>query len=126
MKRGIVTITDFSTLIIWVVMLPCFFFIYSSLACAAEPSFLADKHKNAGMNCESCHGENPPSKPVPMQACLGCHGEDYAKLAGQTKKVAPNPHDSHLENAPCEFCHHAHKPSEYYCAKCHILDSKVP
>jgi len=126
MKSGIFNITDFSTLVIWIVMFACLIHVYSSFVCAIESAFLADKHKNAGIDCESCHKESPPSKPVPMQVCLGCHGGDYAKLAEQTKKVAPNPHDSHLGNAPCEFCHHAHKPSEYYCATCHILDSKVP
>jgi hypothetical protein len=126
MKSGIVYIIECSILIIWVVTLTCFFYVYSSFAGAAEPSFLADRHKNAGIDCEACHKENHPAKLVPMQVCLGCHGGDYAKLAEQTEKVAPNPHDSHLGEAQCEFCHHAHRPSEYYCANCHMLDSKVP
>jgi len=126
MKSWIVYINGFSILGIWVVMFVGFFYVYSFLAYAAEPSLLADRHKSAGIDCEACHKENPPAKLVPMQVCLGCHGGDYAKLAEQTKKVAPNPHDSHLGEAPCELCHHAHKPSEYYCANCHILDSKVP
>ena len=125
-KKGIAEITNFSTLFICIVMFACPFILYPSLTRAAGPSFLADKHKNAGIECGTCHKENPPGKSVPMQICLECHGGDYAKLAEQTKKVAPNPHDSHLGNAECEFCHHAHRPSEYYCSKCHILDSKVP
>jgi hypothetical protein len=123
MKKGIIAI---STSLIWILTFAYLFGGYSILAMAAESSFLADKHKNAGVDCESCHKENPPSKSVPMQICLDCHGGDYGKLAEQTRKVAPNPHDSHLGKAPCEFCHHAHKLSEYYCANCHILDSKVP
>ena len=111
---------------IGVVILACLFSVYSFYAWAAEPSFLADRHKSGGIVCEACHPENPPAKLVPMPVCLGCHGGDYEKLAEQTKKVAPSPHDSHLGKAPCEFCHHAHKPSEYYCANCHMLDSKVP
>ncbi len=126
MKSRIVHVKDFSIWVIWVAMFACFFYDYSFFASAAQPSFLADRHKNTGIDCEPCHKENPPGKLVPMQVCFGCHGGDYAKLAEQTKKVAPNPHDSHLGNAPCEFCHHAHRPSEYYCANCHMLDSKVP
>jgi len=123
MKKGIIAI---SISFIWILTFAYLLGGYSILAMAAESSFLAGKHKNAGVDCESCHKENPPSKPVPMPICLECHGGDYEKLAEQTTKVAPNPHDSHLGKAQCEFCHHAHKPSEYYCAKCHILDSKVP
>ena len=126
MKSKVVHIRGFSILAIGAVILAWFLFIYSFFAWAAEPSFLADRHKNAGIDCEACHKENPPSKLVPMQVCLGCHGGDYAKLAEQTKTIALNPHDSHLGEAPCKFCHHAHEPSVYYCASCHILDSKVP
>ncbi len=109
-----------------IAMLTCLLSFCSFVISAAAPLLLADKHKKAGLDCESCHKENPPGKSVPAEICLGCHGGDYAKLAEQTKKVAPNPHDSHLGNAKCELCHHGHKPSEYYCATCHILDSKVP
>jgi fumarate reductase flavoprotein subunit len=123
MKKGIIGV---SISFIWVLTFVCLFGVHSNLALAAESSNLGDKHKNAGVDCKSCHKEAPPSYLVPMQICLECHGGDYEKLAEQTTKVAPNPHDSHLGKAPCEFCHHAHKPSEYYCAKCHILDSKVP
>ena len=122
MKKEIITIS-FSFLL--TLMFACLFGAHSILL-AAESSNLGDKHKNAGVGCESCHKENPPSKLVPMQICLECHGGDYGKLAEQATKVTPNPHDSHLGKAQCEFCHHAHKSSEYYCAKCHILDSKVP
>jgi fumarate reductase flavoprotein subunit len=126
MRKAIFDIANFSILVIWIVLFASFFYVYSFLACAAEPSFLADKHKNAGLNCESCHKENPPSQLVPMSVCLGCHGGDYAKLAEQTKKMAQNPHASHLGNANCEYCHHAHRPSENYCAKCHSFGFKLP
>jgi hypothetical protein len=116
----------FFVFVICTVMLAFYFDVYSLLAWAADSPLLADKHKKIGVDCQSCHQENPPGKTTPMQVCLECHGGDYAKLAEQTKKVAPNPHDSHLGSAKCEFCHHGHKPSEYYCAQCHILDSKVP
>jgi len=126
MKKRIVRIADLQVFLIGSAMLACFSWVYPSQGPAAELSLLADKHKSAGIDCESCHQEKPPGKPVPMEICLGCHGGDFAKLADQTKKVAPNPHDSHLGNVPCEFCHHLHRPSEFYCSKCHLLDSKVP
>lgn len=126
MRKAIVDTANFSILVIWIVLFASFFYVYSFLACAAEPPFLADKHKDAGLNCESCHKENPPSQLVPMSVCLGCHGGDYAKLAEQTKKMAQNPHASHLGNANCEYCHHAHRPSENYCAKCHSFGFKLP
>ena len=118
MKKAMVDIADFSMWVLCTMMFACFFYLYSFLAFAAEPLFLADRHKNAGINCESCHKENPPSEPVPMQVCLGCHGVDYAK---RTKKVSSNPHASHLGYAKCAYCHHGHRPSENYCTKCHPL-----
>jgi fumarate reductase flavoprotein subunit len=126
MRKALVNSVNLSSLVICIGIWVCFFYVYSFLACAAEPPFLADKHKDAGLNCESCHQENPPSKLVPTSVCLGCHGGDYAKLIERTKKMAQNPHASHLGNANCEYCHHAHKPSENYCAKCHYFGSKDP
>lgn len=93
---------------------------------AAQDLFLGDKHKSTGMNCDKCHKENPPAKPVPMAVCFECHG-DYAKLVEQTKEVKPhNPHESHLGDLECEACHHMHKPSVNYCASCHNFGFKVP
>jgi len=126
MRKVNFDIADLSTLVVCIAMVACFFYAYSFLACAAEPPLLADKHKDAGLNCESCHQENPPSKLVPTSVCLGCHGGDYAALAERTKKMAQNPHASHIGNANCEYCHHAHKPSENYCGKCHYFGSKDP
>ena len=92
---------------------------------AAEGPFLADKHKNRGTDCSGCHKESPPKQDVPMAVCLGCHG-DYRKVAAQTSKLDPNPHDSHLGEFNCGKCHHAHKASVNACAPCHQLDIKVP
>jgi fumarate reductase flavoprotein subunit len=92
---------------------------------AAESVFLADKHKNRGMDCSGCHKERPPKHDVPMAVCLGCHG-DYQKVAAKTDKIDPNPHDSHLGEIDCGKCHHAHKVSVNACNECHRLDMKVP
>ena len=92
---------------------------------AAEGIFLADKHKIRGMHCSGCHEESPANQDVPMAVCLGCHG-DYRKVAAETDKLDPNPHDSHLGEIDCGKCHHAHKASVNACNECHQFDVKVP
>jgi len=86
---------------------------------------LEDRHGKAGITCEGCHKENLPSKKVPTAVCLGCHGP-YSKLAQETNKVEPNPHDSHEGEIDCDRCHHNHKPSENYCVGCHNFAFTVP
>jgi fumarate reductase flavoprotein subunit len=92
---------------------------------AAEGVLLADKHKGRGTECSGCHKESPPVRDGPMPVCLGCHG-DYWKVAAQTNKLDPNPHDSHLGEIDCGKCHHAHKASVNFCNECHQFDMKVP
>ncbi len=92
---------------------------------AAQEKFLADKHKDIGLDCQSCHLENPPGKKVETPVCQGCHG-DFAGIAAQTEKVEPNPHASHEGYQSCDVCHHAHKPSVDHCAECHNFGFKVP
>ena len=88
------------------------------MALGAEKNFLADRHQTHGMACDACHREAPPQRAVPTEVCLGCHGP-AAKLAETTSKVRPNPHASHLDELPCESCHHGHTLPENYCAVCH-------
>ena len=92
---------------------------------AATGAFLGDAHKVRGIDCSGCHKESPPKHNVPMAVCLGCHG-DYGKVAAKTKKLDPNPHDSHLGEFDCGKCHHAHKASVNACNACHQLDMTVP
>ena len=92
---------------------------------AAEDLSLADKHKNRGADCSGCHKESPPKQDVSMAVCLGCHG-DYRKVAAQTNRLDPNPHDSHLGEIECGKCHHAHKASVNACNECHQFDMKAP
>lgn len=114
---------DFTILVICIYLFNSFYLPFSFAG--AGPPFLGDKHKVAGSGCGNCHKENPPKELVPTEVCANCHG-DHAKLANRTQKVIPNPHESHLENVKCEFCHHAHKPSENYCSTCHEFNFKVP
>ena len=102
-----------------------FLAVVGPLSGAAQAPLLEERHKDAGITCDACHQETPPGKEVPMEVCAGCHG-DYAKLAEETGKVEPNPHDSHEGPVPCEKCHHNHRPSENYCASCHNFGFKVP
>jgi hypothetical protein len=88
--------------------------------------FLIDKHLAGGLQCSSCHTEDPPAKQPDWIKCLDCHGGSYTKLAEMTAKVYPNPHASHQGALPCTWCHHNHKRSETYCERCHSWDFKTP
>ena len=94
----------------------------------AEPAkqlLLADRHKAMSVPCEGCHAQSAPTGPAPANACEGCHGA-MAKVAEQTQRLERNPHDSHESEIACGACHHAHRASEDYCAKCHRFGFKVP
>jgi hypothetical protein len=98
----------------------------SPWAWGAERPLLIEQHKAAGLACDACHSENPPKAAATMAACQQCHGE-YAKLAQKTQEVKPkNPHESHEGEMECGECHHVHKASVDYCAKCHDFGFKVP
>jgi hypothetical protein len=99
--------------------------IGASMLLASDGKLLADKHKKAGIECNSCHKETPPKQAVKADVCTGCHG-DYEKLAKSSEKVEPNPHDSHEGNLDCGVCHHSHRESEFYCSRCHAFGLKVP
>jgi hypothetical protein len=94
-------------------------------ATPAKSGFLADRHKGAGIECSGCHKETPPKEEPAMEACLKCHGP-YEKLAAKGEKLEHNPHASHLGELECSNCHHGHKPSVDYCARCHTFGFKVP
>lgn len=92
---------------------------------AGNDHFLADRHIERGLKCESCHTTQPP-KAVPTSQCQSCHG-GYDKLAKLTDKKDINPHDSHVENPACGDCHHGHRKPALLCDQCHQFDNiKVP
>ena len=97
-----------------------------SNAASAADDLLINKHQKAlGASCQTCHAENPPSKKVPDDKCISCHG-DRAAL-GARSKSKPNPHSNHVDELYCADCHHVHKPSEFYCQQCHDdFNLKVP
>jgi hypothetical protein len=87
------------------------------------------KHAGQGITCAQCHGKSAKKEVVPMQQCLGCHG-DTKDLAVRTAKVKPtNPHENrHFgTEADCNRCHHEHATSENLCLPCHQrFGFKVP
>ncbi len=97
----------------------------SSMLSADSAKLLADRHKAAGIECNSCHKETPPKEAVKTEVCTGCHG-DYDALAKRSEKVEPNPHESHEGKIECGMCHHSHRVSDNYCSRCHAFGFKVP
>jgi len=113
-------------LVLLVLMVGTVLGMASTAGAAAPRPLLVEKHKEAGLTCDACHKESPPKAAVTASVCLGCHG-DYAKLAERTQEAKPkNPHESHEGEIECEECHHVHKTSVDYCAKCHDFGFKVP
>ena len=93
---------------------------------AQQTKFLADRHKDKGMECSACHKEVPAQKAVPPDICKGCHDEEKLAMKSAEKFGRQNPHDNHLGAIACGECHRAHKPSADTCAKCHQFGFKVP
>jgi len=80
-------------------------------------------HAKAKVDCGGCHGKQAPllESTVENSRCLACHGPMAALVAKTKSKEGPerNPHESHLGEAPCAVCHHAHSESRSYCLDCH-------
>lgn len=81
----------------------------------------ADRHKERGMKCESCHGVAEPKTDATGASCLPCH-KSMEAMAERTKNYDRNPHENHISNAndlECTQCHKGHKEDEILCHKCH-------
>jgi fumarate reductase flavoprotein subunit len=106
------------------------FTLFAGTAQTAEEAkegqqFLADKHKNLGVECSGCHRESPPKQMPGSDVCMGCHG-DAAKISEKTSKLDTNPHDTHMGEMDCHQCHKGHQRSVSVCNQCHTFDMKVP
>ena len=86
---------------------------------------LSHNHQLNGVICADCHGITKPAKPPEQKKCLSCHA-DYKKIAIQTDKTLPPPHDSHMGDLDCGLCHHQHSKSENFCSQCHEWKYLVP
>jgi len=85
----------------------------------SDKKFTADRHKAAGLDCQSCHKEEGTKKAVESDQCLSCH-ESFQAVAKRTKDLTPNPHDNHItQSAECTQCHHGHKADDNVCMTCH-------
>lgn len=81
---------------------------------------LAHTHLVAQMKCQNCHNQEwPPEGPAPKEACLACHGGSYAGMTTLTQDRSPNPHDFHMGELSCSFCHLIHEPYRDPCKLCH-------
>jgi len=86
---------------------------------------LSHSHQLSAVTCADCHGTTRPAKPLEQKKCLSCHA-DYKKIAIQTDKTLPPPHDSHMGDLDCGLCHHQHSRSENFCIQCHEWKFLVP
>ncbi len=85
---------------------------------AGDAKQFQDKHKAAGVQCASCHGNNTKAI-IPNQNCLACH-DSYQKLGEQTKDMHINPHKSpHFMDLECTSCHASHTAIKNFCQDCH-------
>jgi fumarate reductase flavoprotein subunit len=86
-------------------------------ALANNPTFLASQHRAAGLQCQNCHIPFPPNGALSNDICLSCHGGSYATVAALTPG-SMNPHQSHIGEIPCVYCHFGHEPSVSQCTQC--------
>ncbi len=85
-------------------------------------------HQLNGISCKGCHeGPDTTKAAADSKVCQKCHN-DTESLIQSANELEINPHFSpHESKVPdCNQCHHQHKSSENYCARCHGLEYKVP
>ncbi len=109
-----------------------------------DSSLKVNVHAQKGFGCIFCHEQEVlvevhrgvdstatsiNERKFPKQSCLKCHGS-YANLIALTKDSteltviadeAVNPHDTHLGEVDCYYCHKMHKKFKPidYCYDCH-------
>lgn len=98
MTASIVTVT--------VILTGVLFLFASQGPWAAALKMVAERHKEIGLECGTCHKENPPREKVSAVTCIGCHG-DAETMAKRAKSQNLNYHDGKELN--CILCHTAHK-----------------
>ena len=88
---------------------------------------LSHIHQQKGVSCKECHEDPASPEPADETVCKKCHGDTKALIAAASElKLNPHfsPHDGKISD--CNKCHHQHKSSENFCARCHGLKYKVP
>lgn len=96
-------------------------------ASAADGKFLADRHVERGLKCESCHTPDMKIKTSgDYDVCVDCHGDYNAMIKKTEGRYETNPHAQHEGALPCTECHKGHKAGVNYCGECHNFEYKVP
>lgn len=114
------------------------------VASMQDSSLMVHVHAQKGFGCLNCHEQGVlvevhrsadstatsiNERKFPKESCLKCHGS-YANLIALTKDSteltviadeAVNPHDTHLGEVDCYYCHKMHKKFKpiNYCYDCH-------
>lgn len=100
--------------------------LLGSAASAQAGEKLAEQHIKAGLQCQTCHGQDMKNPEMPtIETCTGCH--NTKQLVAKTKNVKPtNPHVSphYGDTLECTNCHLMHQESENYCNQCHEFNFK--
>ena len=96
----------------------------------ASSGYLDNLHAKADIVCAGCHGKDIPKADDTVESarCLECHGpmDQLAKKTEPKDFKDRNPHESHLGNIACTFCHKSHTESKVYCLQCHKnFDMKI-
>lgn len=99
----------------------------AALIAAADGKFLADRHVERGLKCESCHTPDMKIKTSgDYDICVDCHGNYNAMIKKTEGRYETNPHAQHEGALPCTECHKGHKAGVNYCGGCHNFEYKVP
>lgn len=96
----------------------------------ASSGYLDNLHAKADIICAGCHAKDLPKADDTVESarCLECHGpmDQLAKKTEPKDFKDRNPHESHLGNIACTFCHKSHTESKVYCLQCHKnFDMKI-
>ena len=95
---------------------------------ARENKHTADRHKERGITCGGCHGEeeDAPKTAASPKSCLACknHGswDVVAERTVKDKDYRFNPHRNHItetNDIECTQCHQAHRNDTVACYDCH-------
>lgn len=106
-----------------------------------DSNLLANQHAEAELDCHDCHESSiaiqaqegwkfiTGNYQIPLERrefskefCLECHDDFDTTVKAATDFEHANPHDSHNGELECNVCHNMHKPSQVFCAECHIFD----
>lgn len=98
--------------------------LLGTVTLSAQAFEIRDWHKEAGLDCKTCHQGAPKGYPAD-DACQACH--DVDDLAQQTARPEEdkwqNPHNNlhYGKDIPCVECHSEHSTKPPMCDQCHTF-----